>query len=702
MKKTGLLSGALFLGAMICASVPAVQQAHAEEGATATVIAKPVRDWQEPPIQDLTGQGGKVVRKVCAIESRFDNEVLMAVLRNKSDEYALRMFFPTMMFAPGTTYPITISSGDFSNSFTAVPVYPGTVLVEIGKDETLLTSYANTGSLKIKFSQSSFDFQSGDFSEGIDILTACADTLGSAVSSAGVAGPLPTAPVATGTPGMAMPPSVAQITVADLGEDTDTSAATQGHIQEQMVLKPLKGDTATEETLPQLADTAKAESAADQKKESHGFSMFSIFGDVDETELDSGDAITAEKHFDPNAQKSEVKPVLALKEDAPAEVKPDEPAENVVAAEEEQPAQPEPAMETATETATAEPEVEPEPELEAQAEVKTEPAAAPAPKAKPAEVTHVTAQDIEPVPQPKTKPDEGRMIVFADDDDEPVADIVYTQPEEVRSAPGAQKEIKDVLAAAQGMDMGTKAEPVSKTVATAAAPVASSANGDIEGRLEDLEKRLAAEVERNRQLEMQMRDMSSKPVSGTASIDLENPDKPAVVPQQTTTEDRVEAARQEREQIKNDKLNQRMETLATLLQQAGVSTVASPAPEGDLDADNNAFSWHTGQFYGGAEFGTKPRDVEFSNLVSAYLDATGQRCQGDFASHLDRIEMLGNGSIATAEVVCVGQEADTAAAVVLYEDSQTFGVITHEGSSDELGLAISIRDSIAGAIATKM
>lgn len=644
MKKAGLISGALFLGGLFCLFTQGAVPAHAEDS-KATVIAKPTRDWQEPPIQDLTGQGGKVVRKICAIESRFDNEILMAVLRNRDDEYALRMFFPTMMFAPGVTYPMTLTSGGESGSFDAVPVYPGTVLVELGRDDGLLTSWRDTGSMKVSISKSAFDFRSGNMEHGLDLLTACADELGSAVSSAGVAGPLPTGtPTSPGTaPGMTMPPSVARIDapsrvkVADLG-DNKGSVASQGHVQEQMVLKPLKSgaqDATADIVEPAVADAAEKE----EEPKKSGLSMFSIFGDVDESEVESG-TITAQKHYSGKTELP-VTPKAAKTEETDSAVK----------------------AEMAVET-EKQPQVSAAPSGENMAETPT----------------------VESVKETVAKADDDRMIVFADETPVEKAQPVPAAPaKKPASTPGSSKaKIEDVLAAAQ--------QDTDKP----------QGGADIEARLAELEKRLSAEVERNRQLEMQLREMNAKPVTGNASIDLENPDKPAETMQQSSTEDRVEAARQEREKIKHEKLKQRMETLTGLLSQAGVRTVANPAPEGDLSSENNAFSWHTGRFYGGAEFGAKPRDVAFSSLVTAYLDATGQRCEGDFASHLERLETRDTGSIATAELVCVGQGADSAAAVVFYEDSRTFAVISHEGSSEELTQAISIRDNIAHAIGSKM
>lgn len=690
MKKAGLLSTACYglamVGLTMTLSVANIPTAHAEDGA-ATVVAKPVRDWQEPPIQDMTGKDGQAVRKICSIESRFDNEVLMAIMRNKDAEYALRMFFPTMMFAPGVTYPIKLTSGGTTSSYDAVPVYPGTILVELGEDDSLLQAYRDTGSLKITLSKSAFDFKSGNLENGMDLLSACADTLGASVSSAGVAGPLPTSSGTQTAPGMAMPPSVASIDapskveVADLGQADPGAATGHGHVQEQMVLKPLKqGPDAGKSS---ATDTGSDTSAQNQEgPEKSGFSMFSIFGDVDDETLDGEGAITAEKHYTPG----ENEPVVAEKS-APA----DEPHRSV------------------TQNSVNEPEIsmgetkQDSPAKMAKAGTQTEPSMGTAVKKADdpveAEENKATVKSASENPQAKlqTRPDDGRMIVF--EEDEPVIQPV-PQPQTKPQTKPQTGEIEKVLETVQTSDSQSAADTAT---ATQAGHVQA---GNVEARLAELEKRLSAEVERNRQLEMQMRDMTAKPVSGAATIDLDNPDKPAETPADTpaatSTRDRVEAARQERARMKNETLDRRMETLSGLLEQADVTPVARPAPVGSLATDNNAFSWHTGQFYGGAEFGAKPRNVEFSNLVSAYLNATGQRCEGDFASSLDRLEILKNGSIATAELVCVGTNANTAAAVVFYEDSQTFGVITHEGSSDKLTTAIQIRDSIARALEAKL
>ena len=123
-----------------------------------------------------------------------------------------------------------------------------------------------------------------------------------------------------------------------------------------------------------------------------------------------------------------------------------------------------------------------------------------------------------------------------------------------------------------------------------------------------------------------------------------------------------------------------------------VETVSGP--------ENTVYQWKTNDVFGSSEQKPLSSEGQFETYVQAYLEKTQARCQGDFAIVPDNTMQHGGRRIDSYEVACVGPAVSSSASLLFFSEGDTFTVVAHETSTDQMATAMSIRDRVLQSITT--
>ncbi len=105
---------------------------------------------------------------------------------------------------------------------------------------------------------------------------------------------------------------------------------------------------------------------------------------------------------------------------------------------------------------------------------------------------------------------------------------------------------------------------------------------------------------------------------------------------------------------------------------------------------DGVYGWKTDTLMGRAEVSAAG---DFGRKVDDYINKAKSQCQGDFAA----IPSAQTNSSANVELACVGAAGSTSASVAFFETDGSFVAITHEGSAENMELAMDTRDQVARA-----
>ncbi|MBI1214228.1 MAG: hypothetical protein GC185_00250 [Alphaproteobacteria bacterium] len=117
-----------------------------------------------------------------------------------------------------------------------------------------------------------------------------------------------------------------------------------------------------------------------------------------------------------------------------------------------------------------------------------------------------------------------------------------------------------------------------------------------------------------------------------------------------------------------------------------------------MAAGQGRYTWKTGDIYGGALAGPLPADTDFSHAVDNYIEQARTRCGGDFARKMGLVKMEKGLSLQTGEIACIDGKHDVGAALVFIRDGGNLIVVTHEGTTDQMGDALKKRKDVISAI----
>lgn len=136
-----------------------------------------------------------------------------------------------------------------------------------------------------------------------------------------------------------------------------------------------------------------------------------------------------------------------------------------------------------------------------------------------------------------------------------------------------------------------------------------------------------------------------------------------------------------------------------LLQQAGIR------PQGGINTESQnaqmvSYSWDTGTVYGSAEQQPLTGLGQFGGMVQAYLDKTGQRCNGEFAAVPGALEEQGGIRMMGYEIACVMPDGAAASAALLFHAQEgIFTTIAHEADIALIDSAMDARDALYKSLA---
>lgn len=143
-----------------------------------------------------------------------------------------------------------------------------------------------------------------------------------------------------------------------------------------------------------------------------------------------------------------------------------------------------------------------------------------------------------------------------------------------------------------------------------------------------------------------------------------------------------------------------IDTMRTVLSDAGIDLTRNVQDASDALGDlGAAYTWESAGMYGSAEQYPLGEPAQFQALVTAYLDKTRERCDGQFAvspgATVDRPGLR----TAAYEIACVAGHSQGSAASLLFvaRDGQ-FTSIAHEGSLDSMARGMDLRDRVASSI----
>ncbi len=134
--------------------------------------------------------------------------------------------------------------------------------------------------------------------------------------------------------------------------------------------------------------------------------------------------------------------------------------------------------------------------------------------------------------------------------------------------------------------------------------------------------------------------------------------------------------------------------MKALLLKAGVTSSETEIHS----SGDNAYSWETGGVYGAAEQYPWPEGRAFHAVTEDYIADMRGRCQGDFAYTLGDVTKTKGNETAEAELACIGEQAQAAAALLFVADGAKMVVITYEGPTDSMPVSLEKRAQVASSL----
>ena len=119
---------------------------------------------------------------------------------------------------------------------------------------------------------------------------------------------------------------------------------------------------------------------------------------------------------------------------------------------------------------------------------------------------------------------------------------------------------------------------------------------------------------------------------------------------------------------------------------------------GIVRSSGDAYNWESAGIFGAAEKYPWPEDQSFSTIAQNYLNATAEKCAGDFAYTLGDVKKIGISETAEAEIACIDGKNDAAAALLFVADAGKLVVITHEGATDQMPAALEKRAQVVSSL----
>jgi hypothetical protein len=139
--------------------------------------------------------------------------------------------------------------------------------------------------------------------------------------------------------------------------------------------------------------------------------------------------------------------------------------------------------------------------------------------------------------------------------------------------------------------------------------------------------------------------------------------------------------------------------LVSLLEAARVAPEGSIRAETGRPANAKAYRWSSDNVYGAAQELSWATGKDFDEVVNNYIGHLAARCRGDFARKIGDNKKAGNMIVVEAEMTCLDDTNDVAAALLFVASGGKISVITQEGTTDQMLAALSKRDLIISAAA---
>jgi len=129
------------------------------------------------------------------------------------------------------------------------------------------------------------------------------------------------------------------------------------------------------------------------------------------------------------------------------------------------------------------------------------------------------------------------------------------------------------------------------------------------------------------------------------------------------------------------------------------SHIADGKIESSLAGGRPYYRWMSGRIYGDAQEISWDPGLNFSQMADGYLQQSATFCRGNFMRTMDNIRQAGDIKIQEAKMTCLDPHNNNVAAAVLFvANRDRFGVITQEGTIDQLPDVLAKRDSIVSVV----
>jgi hypothetical protein len=110
--------------------------------------------------------------------------------------------------------------------------------------------------------------------------------------------------------------------------------------------------------------------------------------------------------------------------------------------------------------------------------------------------------------------------------------------------------------------------------------------------------------------------------------------------------------------------------------------------------------WQEDGIFGQSEETRMPAGKSFDAMVSDYFARMSRRCDGDFANALGDVRSAGGVTLQPAEMACVDDKDNAAAALLFVGKGRTFIAITQEGTQEQMETALAKRDALMADFAS--
>ena len=132
------------------------------------VFYNPASDWAVTQI-DGDGSAG-----YCALARRFQQNTILTVARNKTDEASIALDFQRPKLNAGQLLPVTLDPGaGQQRNFNITPSSSNALVVRLGKDDAFFAALEKTGYLRAEIGPKSYHFNLADIDAGQSDLRAC-------------------------------------------------------------------------------------------------------------------------------------------------------------------------------------------------------------------------------------------------------------------------------------------------------------------------------------------------------------------------------------------------------------------------------------------------------------------------------------------------------------------------------------------------